>query len=77
MNFTGTIDCPEFYASVQGELTNNLYIKNINPIMEERSINSQFFKSINHITNLYPITRYFRTVNYIKMIVFPLKFQEY
>lgn len=55
-DFFGIIDCPEFYANIEGELTDNLYLKNIVPIMQERSINSQFFKSITHITNLYPIS---------------------
>lgn len=54
--YFGTIDVPEFYATLNGPLTDNLYIENIVPQMEERSINSTLYQSITHVTNLYPIT---------------------
>jgi hypothetical protein len=54
--FTGAIDVPEFYATVEGQLTDDLCLKNIVPEMKERSINSQFYQSITHVTNLYPIS---------------------
>lgn len=53
---TGEIDIPEFYATIEGTFNNALYAENIIPEMKERAINSQFFKSINHKTNVYPIT---------------------
>ena len=52
----GEIDIPEFYATIEGTFDNTLYAENIVPQMKERAINSQFFKSINHKTNIYPIT---------------------
>ena len=54
--FDGTIDIPEFYAKVQGELTDNLVIKNIVPEIQERSLNSQFYSATKQFTNLYPLT---------------------
>lgn len=54
--YYGTIDIPEFYAEINGELTDNLYIENVLPEIRERSINSQFYQSINHITNIYPLS---------------------
>lgn len=54
--YFGKIDIPEFYATINGPLTDNLYIENAIPQMEERSINSTLYQSITHVTNLYPIT---------------------
>lgn len=54
--FDGTIDIPEFYAKVQGQLTEDLILKNIIPEIQERSINSQFYNAIGHFTNVYPLT---------------------
>jgi hypothetical protein len=58
--FYGTIDIPEFYATINGELTDNLYLENVQPQMQERSINSQFYQSIEHVTDIYPITRFIK-----------------
>jgi hypothetical protein len=54
--YRGVIDIPEFYAVVEGEIPDNLKLKNVPVYMQERSINSQFYQSITHVTNLYPIT---------------------
>ena len=56
-DFYGTIDIPEFFAKIEGEIPDNLFVENIQPEMQERSINSQFYQSLTHVTNLYPITR--------------------
>jgi hypothetical protein len=75
--YSGTIDIPEFYAKIEGELPENLYIENALPEIRERAINSQFYQSINHITNIYPLSGRINPVNYMKMIVFHLKFLEF
>lgn len=58
--FKGEIDIPEFYATIDGTFNEQLYATNIIPKIQERAINSTFFKSINHKTNIYPLSRKFR-----------------
>lgn len=55
--FSGTIDIPEFYATINGEFNpQTLFVSNVQPEMKERSINSQFYKSLTYKTLLYPIS---------------------
>jgi hypothetical protein len=56
-DFYGTIDIPEFFAKIEGEIPTNLFVENVQPKIQECSINSQFYQSLAYPTNLYPITR--------------------
>lgn len=40
-----------------GELTDDLFVTDVNPIMEDKPLNDSLYQTINHITNKYPITR--------------------
>lgn len=55
--YFGSIDVPEFYAEFYGTLPDNTrFLTNVYPETKERAINSQFFKSVSRISNLYPLT---------------------
>ncbi len=54
--YFGYIDVPEFYAEFYGTIPENNYLSGIYPITKERALNSQFFKSISRISNLYPLS---------------------
>ena len=55
--YFGKIDVPEFYAEFYGTLPDDsTYLTNVYPETKERAMNSQFFKSVARISNLYPIT---------------------
>ena len=53
---TGVIDTNEFYANVYGRFDDNLSAVNIYPVIVQRPINSEFYKSNAHKTTLYPLT---------------------
>lgn len=53
---TGVIDTPEFYAPIYGRFDDDLSAVNIYPVIAQRPINSQFYKSNAHKTALYPLT---------------------
>ena len=55
--YFGVIDVPEFYAEFYGTLPDDTrYLTNVYPETKERAMNSQFFKSLARISNLYPLT---------------------
>ena len=55
--YFGVIDVPEFYAEFYGTLPNNdRFLTNVYPETKERATNSQFFKSLARVSNLYPLT---------------------
>lgn len=53
---SGVIDCPEFYADIYGRFDDNLQAINIYPVIKNRPINSSLYKSVQHLTTLYPLT---------------------
>lgn len=54
--YYGIMDIPQFYAQIYGQLGQKNYVQNAYPIIKQRTINSEFYESLDRISYLQPLT---------------------